>query len=103
MKFKLKYGKEKVSVDVPEKNLMAELLPEDVKALKDPEAEVIRALAEPIESKKLKDLVSNTDQVVILASDISRPSPSYLLLPPIVEELNSAGDSFWTRSTQKTD
>ncbi|MGM0603704.1 MAG: nickel-dependent lactate racemase [Bacillota bacterium] len=91
MEFKLKYGHEKVKVDVPEKNLMAELLPEDVKALKDPEAEVIRALAEPIESKKLKDLVSDKDQVVILASDISRPSPSYLLLPPIVEELNSAG------------
>ncbi|CCU78940.1 hypothetical protein HSACCH_01005 [Halanaerobium saccharolyticum subsp. saccharolyticum DSM 6643] len=91
MEFKLKYGHEKVKVNVLEQNLMAELMPEDVEALKNPEAEVIRALAEPIKSKKLKDLVKDQDEVVILASDISRPSPSYLLLPPIVEELNSAG------------
>jgi nickel-dependent lactate racemase len=53
--------------------------------------EVKRALANPIGCKKIKELVSSQDKVTILASDVSRPSPSSILLPPILEELNEAG------------
>ncbi len=91
MNFNLKYGLEKLKVNIPNKNLLAEILPEDVESLKDPVAEVKRALAEPIKSEQLKNLVKKEDTVVILASDVSRPAPSYLLVPPIVEELNEAG------------
>src|SRR6056297_1794805 len=91
MIYELKFGNKKLEVNIPEKNLMKTILPNDVKSLEKPLLEVKRALSEPIESKKLKELVNTDDEVVILASDISRPAPSYLLIPPIVEELNEAG------------
>lgn len=91
MIYDLKFGDKKLEVNIPEKNLMETILPNDVKSLEKPLLEVKRALSEPIESKQLKELVKIDDEVVILASDISRPAPSYLLIPPIVEELNEAG------------
>ncbi len=91
MNHKLKYGNKKLEVNIPEANLMETILPNEVKSLENPLLEVKRALSEPIGSKRLKYLIKPDDEVVILASDISRPSPSYLLVPPIVEELNEAG------------
>jgi len=91
MKVSLNYGYDSIALDIPDKNYMGTLNPKDTREIEDPINEVRRALANPIGSKKIKELVSSQDKVVILASDVSRPSPSYILLPPILEELKEAG------------
>ena len=91
MKVSLNYGYASMSLDIPDENYLGTLNPQDIKEIEDPENEVKRALANPIGCKKLKELVSSQDKVTILASDVSRPAPSSLLLPPILEELNEAG------------
>lgn len=93
MKVSLNYGHNSVSVDIPEKNYLGTLTPSDAGEVDDPIAEVKRALENPIGSKKLKELVSPEHQVVIVASDITRPAPSHIMLPPILEELYEAGVS----------
>jgi nickel-dependent lactate racemase len=80
-----------MALNIPDENYMGTLNPKDTREIEDPINEVRRALANPIGSKKLKELVSSQDKVVILASDITRPSPSSILLPPILKELNEAG------------
>jgi len=91
MKVSLNYGYDSMALDIPDKNYMGTLSPKDIKEIEDPINEVRRALAHPIGSKKLRELVSSQDKVIILASDVSRPCPSYILLPPILKELNEAG------------
>jgi nickel-dependent lactate racemase len=49
------------------------------------------ALAAPLDSPRLRQLVHPGQQVVILTSDITRPCPSERILPPLVEELTAAG------------
>lgn len=91
MEFSLKFGHQSLSIDIPEDNYMGTLKANDMDKIAEPIKEVKRALKNPIGSSELKNLVSADDKVVILASDISRPAPSHLLLPPIIENLNKAG------------
>lgn len=93
MKISVNYGHDSMALDIPDKNYKGTLSPKDTKELENPTLEVKKALANPIGSKKLKKLVSPKDKIVILVSDISRPCPSYILLPPILEELKEAGVS----------
>lgn len=93
MKVSLNYGHDSMALDIQDENYMGTLSPKDIREIEDPISEVRRALANPIGSKKIKELVSYQDKVVILASDITRPSPSSVLLPPIIEELKEAGVS----------
>ena len=91
MNLKFKYGKETLDFTVPDTNYSETLNPRHADGVDDSTAEVRRALANPIGSSRLKNLVSSTDQIVILVSDISRPTPSHVLLPPLMDELNAAG------------
>jgi nickel-dependent lactate racemase len=93
MKVSLNYGDDSMALDISDENYMGTLSPKDIREIEDPVNEVRRALANSIGSKKLKEIVSSQDKVVILASDITRPSPSSVLLPPIIEELKKAGVS----------
>lgn len=89
--FNLKYGTGYVKLEAPAQNIMGILLPEDMPGVADPAGEVRRSLREPIGSKPLGELARDKKRVVILCSDITRPSPSYLLVLPVLEELNRAG------------
>ena len=91
MRVSLKYGNDTGEVDIPDTQYSGTLLPRDAEGVQDPSAEVRQALENPIGSKSLKELVSQKNRIVIIASDISRPAPSHILLPPILDELQEAG------------
>ncbi|MFY9427943.1 MAG: lactate racemase domain-containing protein, partial [bacterium] len=90
-KFQLKYGRGYQEVEIPKKNLMSVLYPEDIEGVPDEEAEIRRALANPIASPPLRELARGKERVAILVSDITRPAPSHKMLPPLLDELNAAG------------
>lgn len=87
----LKYGTGYKEVSIPKKNVIDILMPEDFPTVDDQLQEVRRALREPIGSCSLPELAQGKKNVVILCSDITRPSPSQILIPPVLEELNRAG------------
>jgi nickel-dependent lactate racemase len=89
--FTLKYAKGTVAFTLPAANVLAELKPNDVPTGLTGVDEVRRALAEPIGSPRLRDLARPGQKVVIVTSDITRPMPSHLVLPSIIEELGAAG------------
>lgn len=93
LSIKLKYGRGFKEVLIPEDNVMDILMPEDLPTVDDQLQEVKRALQEPIGALPLIKLAEGKKNVVILCSDITRPSPSHLLVPPILDELNKAGVS----------
>lgn len=91
MRFKYGYGRGYREFDIPDGNIMAELSQNDVCVGLTGIDEVRRALREPIASKKLSELVSSGEKVVIVTSDITRPMPTRTVLPAILEELQAAG------------
>ncbi|MGG4493579.1 nickel-dependent lactate racemase [Brevibacillus reuszeri] len=86
MKTTLLYGKEGLTIDVPDDSLIVE--PKNLSGLEDEEAAVRQALQAPIGTLPLRDMVKNTDKVAIVISDITRPTPNHKLVPWILKELS---------------
>ena len=91
MKLEFGFGTGVQSVEVPEKNLMGVLMSNDVPRGLMNEEEVARALREPIGSPRLKDIVKPGEKIVVVTSDITRPCPTYRIMPPLLDELYAAG------------
>ncbi|MEW6660844.1 MAG: nickel-dependent lactate racemase [Bacillota bacterium] len=87
----LGYGKTKLSFSLPEANLLGILTPKQVSAPASPTAELEQALASPIGCPCLKDIVQPGEKIAIVISDITRPCPTAVMLPPLIAELNKAG------------
>ena len=91
MKITIPYGKDKIDLDIPDDNILDIVSGETSVSLKDEKEIVPRALAEPIGSARLSEIARGKTSACILASDITRPCPSYKFLHQLVEELNSGG------------
>ena len=93
MKLRLGYGKGIQEVAVPDQNLLGVLESNPVTLGLTGEAEVRRALAEPIGAPPLHQVVHPGEKVAIITSDITRPCPTAAILPPVLDELWEAGIS----------
>ena len=91
MELKFRIGSREETVEVSEEALDGILLPEDLPEGLDEEKLVRDALASPVSSPRLKDIVTKGEKVAVITSDITRPCPSWKILPSLVEELNEAG------------
>ena len=91
MKLEFGFGAGVQTVEVPEKNLLGVLHANEVPLELTGEAEVRRALEEPIESPRLRELVHPGEKVAIVTSDITRPMPTYKVMPAVLDELYAAG------------
>jgi nickel-dependent lactate racemase len=89
--FDFKFSKGTVQFEIPEKNFYKELQPYPVTIDLMGVEEVERSLREPINSPKLKEIVKAGEKVVIVTSDITRPVPSYKILPSVLNELKRGG------------
>ena len=91
MKLEFGYGKGTQIVDVPDKNLLGVLESNEMEHERRGADAVEYALENPIGSERLKTLVRPGQKIAIITSDISRPLPSYDVLPAVLKELESAG------------
>ncbi|WP_321991128.1 nickel-dependent lactate racemase [Marispirochaeta aestuarii] len=87
----LPYGDTAVGVNIPEENIIGVYSPEEVSPVSDIRREVRRALANPIGSGRLDELARGKKRVVIVADDNTRLTPTDLILPPVLDALNTAG------------
>jgi nickel-dependent lactate racemase len=87
----LPYGKSDVCVRIPARNLLGSIEPKLVSAAADATAEVERALNEPIGSKRLSEIAQPESKIAIVVDDFTRGTPSHIMLPPVLAELNVAG------------
>ena len=91
MKIDFGFGTGVQSVEVPDKNLMGVLMSNDVPRDLMNEAEVERALAEPIGTPRLREIVKPGEKIAVITSDITRPCPTYRIMPALLDELYAAG------------
>ena len=88
----LPWGNESVSIGLPEKwRVQGILEPSSLPPCADPEAEVLRALADPIGAPRIRNLARDGMKVAIVIDDGSRPTPVAKILPAVIAELESAG------------
>lgn len=91
MEFAIKYYKDLVSFQIPDENVLGEILPNTCPSVESEEKEVKRALSEPFDSPLLSDVVRPGEKVVIITSDVTRPVPSRIIIPCLLDELRKAG------------
>jgi len=87
----LPYGKTEVCVRIPARNFLGTIEPKEKPGVPDARAEIERALKEPIGSKRLSEIAKPEHKVAIVVDDATRPAPSHLMVPPLLNELNAAG------------
>ncbi len=92
--FRYGFGKGYKEFEINAANIIDELRQNDIETGLTGEEEVRRALKDPIGSPELADIVRPGEKTVIITSDITRPMPSKIVLPAVVEELLSAGLSY---------
>lgn len=87
----LRFGHSWISVRIPISNLVSILTPRVGTAESDEAYTVYNALAKPLGTACLRDLVHRGQRVVIVTSDRTRPCPSKKMIPPVIAELAAAG------------
>lgn len=89
--FSLPYGQSTVNIEMPAAGYLGSFLPNKT-AFEGSAADLLwDALQHPIGSPPLKDLVKPEQKVVIVTSDLTRPCPNAIILPPLIQALNDAG------------
>jgi len=89
MQVELAYGHTGLIVNLPDQTDVVYTHP--VSGLPDENAALRQALRQPIGSPPLAEKVKPTDSVVIVHSDITRPTPNDRMMPVLLAELEAAG------------
>ena len=91
MKITLGFGDKEQEVRIPDKNIQEVLAPNQIVHGLSGDSEVQRALINPIGSQRLKEIVKPGEKIAIVTSDITRPMPTNIVMPLLLEELKQAG------------
>ena len=91
MKVEMRYGTGILPIEIPDKNVAKVLeisesmpLPDEIRAVRE-------AIAQPIASQPLAEIGKGRASACIVISDITRPVPNKVILPPMLEVLEQTG------------
>ena len=91
MKLAFGFGTGVQEVDVPDQNLIGVLRAGEAVVPNSEQEEILQALRNPIGMPQIGQVVKPGETVAIVTSDITRPMPSYKVLPVLLDELYAAG------------
>lgn len=88
MKVKIPFGSSYISAELPENTVI--IRPKDIPGVGDGALAVKSALAQPLGTERLYKLAKGKKTVTIVVNDITRSTPSKLLVTQILKELQKA-------------
>ncbi len=91
MKVEMRYGTSTLPMEIPEVNVVGVLEIAESVPLPDENGAVREAIARPIGSPPLAELAGDRESACIVISDITRPVPNKVILPPLLEVLEQSG------------
>jgi len=91
MDLTLSYGRRGLPVSLPDENVRHVLRFRPTPVIADPEQAVLAVLREPTGCPPLGAIAVGKRNACVVTSDITRPVPNALLLPPVLRELAAAG------------
>ncbi|UCG36710.1 MAG: nickel-dependent lactate racemase [Candidatus Bathyarchaeota archaeon] len=89
----LPYGRTEICSRIPTRNFLGMIEPKQKQAITDVKAEILRALDNPIGGKSLSEFVGKGSTVSIVVDDVTRSTPSKMMISPLLEKLNQLGVS----------
>ena len=87
----LRYGRGGLDVQLPDANVIDVLRQRRLPVIEDPAGSIREALAGPTDTPPLETIASGCSNACIVVSDITRPVPNSIILPPILETLALVG------------
>ncbi|WP_455364215.1 nickel-dependent lactate racemase family protein [[Eubacterium] cellulosolvens] len=91
MNVQIPYGKDIVNFQVDEDRLLHIISPTEVAPAENPTLEVEKALKAPIDGPTIREISPKGKTIAIAVDDITRVTPTHILLPPILKSLQEAG------------
>lgn len=91
MMLRFPFGRGSLKLDIPRANLVSVVESRFMEAAWDEKGEVRRAVDHPIGRLRLKEAIKKQAKAVIIVSDITRPAPNPLMVPPVLGALREAG------------
>lgn len=91
MQVEMRYGTGTLPIEIPDKNVAGVLEISESVPLSDEDRAVRAAVAQPIASPPLAEIAKGRASACIVISDVTRPVPNKVILPPILETLQQAG------------
>ena len=89
--YRIPFSKTYLEFELPETMRGTYAASQPVEPIFDLEKAIDKALAEPINSPPVRELVKRGDTVCIVFTDITRNTPEHLLVPALLAELHAAG------------
>jgi len=87
----LPYGKTEICARIPTRNYLGTIEPKEKPGVADAHAEIKRALNEPLGTRKLGEIAELGKTAAIVVDDVTRTTPSHLMVSPLLDELVKAG------------
>ncbi len=87
------YGTDTLDVAIPRGNLIKVLSAKEPEGIQDEALLVRAALQQPEASPLLREMVRPGMKISIVTDDITRPTPTHRMLPPVLDELKAGGAS----------
>lgn len=91
MRVCLDYGRAGLEVELPDEHVVKCLAYQPAQPLDDPEAAVAARLARPTGTPPLAELARGRHDACVVISDVTRPVPNRVILPPILRTLERSG------------
>jgi nickel-dependent lactate racemase len=85
------YGKQTIRFSLPSTMRVTQAISKPVNPVEDAPAAIAEALAHPIGSPPLREMIRAGNRVCIVFTDVTRSCPDQLLVPPLLRELETAG------------
>ena len=93
MRVRLEYGRTGLDVELPDDRVVRSLSYKDATPLVDPASTITTLLEQPTAGPPLAEIAAGCNDACIAICDITRPVPNQLILPPVLDTLESAGIS----------
>ena len=91
MKLAIQFVDRLLELDIPSHNMIFDVAPRDVPPVADFDGTIRQALADPIGTPCLAEMVKPGMKVILICDDNTRVTPVGQILPLLLEELNRAG------------
>jgi hypothetical protein len=86
-----KKRRDTLELEIPSRNLIAHVLPDEPAPIADATAAAREALASPVHGPSFAEILAGKASVAVIVDNQFRPTPSSKLLPPVFDAIEAAG------------
>ena len=86
-----KVTRDTLELEIPSKNLLAAIYPDEPAPLAESTAAARAALEAPVSGPRFSDLIASASKIAVIIDNQFRPTPQSKLLPPVLDAIEAAG------------